>query len=41
MNAGAYYPLTKTLNAYANVRYYGADKNIDSLSGGIGIAGQF
>ena len=41
LNAGAYYPLTATIKAYAQVRYYDSDKNIDSLSGNIGISGQF
>jgi hypothetical protein len=41
VNAGAYYPLTQTVNAYAQVRYYDSTKNIDSLSGSIGISGQF
>jgi hypothetical protein len=41
INAGAYYPLTPTIKAYAQVRYYDSDKNIDSLSGNIGISGQF
>ena len=41
INAGAYYPLTPTIKAYAQVRYYDSDKNIDSLSGYIGISGQF
>jgi hypothetical protein len=41
LNAGAYYPLTPTIKAYAQVRYYDSDKNIDSLSGNIGISGQF
>ena len=41
LNAGAYYPLTATIKAYAQVRYYDSDKNIDSLSGSIGISGQF
>lgn len=40
LNAGAYYPLTPTIKAYAQVRYYDSDKNIDSLSGYIGISGQ-
>jgi hypothetical protein len=40
-NAGAYYPLTPTIKAYAQVRYYDSDKNIDSLSGSVGISGQF
>ncbi|CAN6132914.1 Autotransporter beta-domain containing protein [Methylophilaceae bacterium] len=41
LNAGAYYPLTPMIKAYAQVRYYDSDKNIDSLSGNIGISGQF
>jgi hypothetical protein len=41
LNAGAYYPLTPTVKAYAQVRYYDSTKNIDSLSGSIGISGQF
>ena len=41
LNAGAYYPLTPTIKAFAQVRYYDSDKNIDSLSGNIGISGQF
>ena len=41
LNAGAYYPLTPTIRAYAQVRYYDSDKNIDSLSGNLGISGQF
>ncbi|CAN4265887.1 Autotransporter beta-domain containing protein [Methylophilaceae bacterium] len=41
LNAGAYYPLTPTIKAYAQVRYYDSDKNIDSLSGNFGISGQF
>ena len=41
LNAGAYYPLTPTVNAYAQVRYYDSSKNIDALSGSIGISGQF
>ena len=41
INAGAYYPLTPTIRAYAQVRYYDSDKNIDSLSGNFGISGQF
>jgi outer membrane autotransporter protein len=41
LNAGTYYPLTPTIKAYAQVRYYDSDKNIDSLSGSIGISGQF
>ena len=41
INAGAYYPLTPTISAYAQVRYYDSDQNIDSLSGNFGISGQF
>ena len=41
LNAGAYYPLTPTVKAYAQVRYYDSVKDIDSLSGSIGISGQF
>jgi len=41
LNAGAYYPLTPTVKAYAQVRYYDSTKDIDSLSGSIGISGQF
>jgi hypothetical protein len=41
LNAGAYYPLTQTVKAYAQVRYYDSVKDIDSLSGSIGISGQF
>jgi hypothetical protein len=41
LNAGAYYPLTQTVKAYAQVRYYDSTKDIDSLSGSIGISGQF
>jgi hypothetical protein len=41
VNAGAYYPLTPTVKAYAQVRYYDSVKDIDSLSGSIGISGQF
>jgi hypothetical protein len=41
LNAGAYYPLTSTVKAYAQVRYYDSVKDIDSLSGSIGISGQF
>ncbi|CEZ19821.1 exported protein of unknown function [Candidatus Methylopumilus planktonicus] len=41
INAGAYYPLTPTVKAYAQVRYYDSTKDIDSLSGSIGISGQF
>ena len=41
LNAGAYYPLTSTVKAYAQVKYYDSIKNIDSLSGSIGISGQF
>ena len=41
VNAGAYYPLTQTVKAYAQVRYYDSVKDIDSLSGSIGISGQF
>ena len=41
LNAGAYYPLTSTVKAYAQVRYYDSTKDIDSLSGSIGISGQF
>jgi hypothetical protein len=41
LNAGAYYPLTSTVKAYAQVRYYDSIKDIDSLSGSIGISGQF
>ena len=41
LNAGAYYPLTQTVRAYAQVRYYDSTKNIDALSGSIGISGQF
>jgi len=41
LNAGAYYPLTPTVKAYAQVRYYDSIKDIDSLSGSIGISGQF
>ena len=41
VNAGAYYPLTPTVKAYAQVRYYDSTKDIDSLSGSIGISGQF
>ena len=41
LNAGAYYPLTLTVKAYAQVRYYDSTKDIDSLSGSIGISGQF
>jgi hypothetical protein len=41
VNAGAYYPLTSTVKAYAQVRYYDSVKDIDSLSGSIGISGQF
>ncbi len=40
-NAGAYYPLTPTVKAYAQVRYYDSTKNIDSLAGSVGISGQF
>ena len=36
-----YYPLTPTVKAYAQVRYYDSTKDIDSLSGSIGISGQF
>jgi hypothetical protein len=41
LNAGAYYPLTPTVKAYAQVRYYDSVKDINSLSGSIGISGQF
>ena len=41
INAGAHYPLTPTIRAYAQVRYYDSDQNIDSLSGSFGISGQF
>ena len=41
LNAGAYYPLTPTVKAYAQVRYYDSTKDIDSISGSIGISGQF
>ena len=41
VNAGAYYPITPTVKAYAQVRYYDSTKNIDALSGSIGISGQF
>ena len=41
LNAGAYYPLTPTVKAYAQVRYYDSTKDIDSLSGSVGISGQF
>jgi len=41
LNAGAYYPLTQTVRAYAQVRYYDSVKDIDSLSGSVGISGQF
>jgi len=41
LNAGAYYPLTSTVKVYAQVRYYDSVKDIDSLSGSIGISGQF
>ena len=41
LNAGAYYPLTSTVRAYAQFRYYDSTKNIDSLAGSIGISGQF
>jgi hypothetical protein len=41
INAGAYYPLTPTVKAYAQVRYYDSVKDIDALSGSIGISGQF
>jgi hypothetical protein len=41
LNAGAYYPLTPTVKAYAQVKYYDSVKDIDSLSGSIGISGQF
>ena len=41
LNAGAYYPLTPTVKAYAQVRYYDSVKDIDSLSGSVGISGQF
>jgi hypothetical protein len=41
LNAGAYYPLSPEVNAYAQVRYYDSVKDIDSLSGSIGISGQF
>ena len=41
LNAGAYYPLTPSIKAYAQVRYYDSTKDIDSLSGSIGISGQF
>jgi hypothetical protein len=41
LNAGAYYPLSPAVNAYAQVRYYDSVKDIDSLSGSVGISGQF
>lgn len=41
LNAGAYYPLTQTVKAYAQVRYYDSTKNIDSLAGSVGVSGQF
>jgi hypothetical protein len=41
LNAGAYYPLTPTVKAYAQVRYYDSTKNIDSLAGSVGVSGQF
>lgn len=40
-NVGAYYPITKSINAYAQTKYYTSDKNIDSLTTSIGISGQF
>ena len=41
LNLGAYYPVSPAVNAYAQVRYYNSVKDIDSLSGSIGISGQF
>jgi hypothetical protein len=35
------HPITPTVKAYAQVRYYDSVKDIDSLSGSIGISGQF
>jgi hypothetical protein len=40
-NVGAYYPITKSINAYAQTKYYATDKNLDSLTTSAGISGQF
>jgi len=40
-NLGMNYPLTKSIHAFAQTKYYATDKSIDSLTTSIGIAGQF
>jgi len=40
-NVGAYYPITKSINAYTQTKYYTTNKNIDSLTTSVGISGQF